>query len=31
LALSWGYPAALAIMASVAISMVMWFRKKRWF
>jgi magnesium transporter len=31
LALSWGYPAALAIMASVAIAMVMWFRKKRWF
>jgi magnesium transporter len=29
--LRWGYPAALAIMASVAISMVLWFRKKKWF
>jgi magnesium transporter len=27
----WGYPAALAIMASVAFVMVVWFRGKRWF
>jgi magnesium transporter len=26
----WGYPIALGIMASVAVSMIVWFRKKRW-
>jgi len=28
--LRWGYPIALCIMASIAVSMIVWFRKKRW-
>jgi len=27
---SWGYPAALGLMASVATTMLWWFRKKGW-
>jgi magnesium transporter len=30
LELRWGYPIALCIMASIAVSMIVWFRKKRW-
>lgn len=26
----WGYPAALAVMAAVAIAMIAWFRRKGW-
>lgn len=26
----WGYPAALGLMAAVAIGMLVWFRRKRW-
>jgi magnesium transporter len=31
LEMRWGYPAALCFMFSVALAMVLWFRKKRWF
>jgi len=31
LEMRWGYPAALCFMFSVALAMVFWFRKKRWF
>jgi magnesium transporter len=27
----WGYPSVLALMALVAVAMVYWFRRKRWF
>ena len=31
LEMRWGYPVALCLMFSVALAMVLWFRKKRWF
>lgn len=30
LELRWGYPAALGIMAVIAVAMLVWFRKRRW-
>ena len=30
LELRWGYPMALATMVIIALSMIVWFRKKRW-
>jgi magnesium transporter len=30
LELPWGYPMAICVMVSIAIAMVLWFRRKRW-